>query len=294
VGNIVRLLGGSRFAVGVARVLSLTIPVAICRSVGQDNDMVATFWLLCMVWFAVRLLTGLAATWDMVGFSASFALALLTKQYALLYALPVCIVLALRLFTRSPRRILTLLAIGAGMTMLVNAPHAARKYQFLGNMRDVLWPAKLYPSTVSIIGVRPTFSTLSRFAALMIMLPNARYEKVNRSWLDAVHRWMGLDPQDPRTTEQPWGLSGTPTYGAANIVAVFGIAVCLLFGLWRRHPIRRTEFVLLACMGAMLLLLATFSKFHIDLGRYLIRFHVATLTRPIVCVKYIIPFVKGS
>lgn len=268
-GGIVRLLGGSRFAQLVAFSIATTIPVAIARSIGQDNDLVATLWLLCMFWYAIRMMTGPATLLQMAAFSTAFALALLTKQYALLYALPLGLILVF-VFLRaaSPRGIVLLAAVGLCLTACVNGPHAARKYAFLGNTRDVLWPEKLYPSTVSSVGIRPTISTLSRFGALMLMLPNAQYARFNAAWMNTIHHWNKLDPQDPATTEQPWAFNGTPTYGAINTVGISLLAICLGIGMYRRHPVRREEWLLFGYSAVALLLLCAFSKFHIELGRY--------------------------
>jgi len=110
-------------------------------------------------------------------------------------------------------------------------------------------------------------------------------------WMEAVHRWIKLDPQDPATTEQPWGLSGTPTYGAINTVGIFLLAACLLLCLFRRHPVRREEWLLLGCLVTSLLLLSTFSKFHIQLGRYaLLILYLATAWAALVLSARVRPW----
>jgi hypothetical protein len=87
VGRVALALGGSRRGVAFARLLAATLPIGILESSSTQNDLVVTFFLLCM---AERLLDwrGSLSSRDAAFFAIAAGLALATKGTAYLIGLP--------------------------------------------------------------------------------------------------------------------------------------------------------------------------------------------------------------
>lgn len=79
---------GRQRAVALARAFVATIPLAVLQATTAQNDLLATFWLLAAVALGVVALREQESPLLVVGTSAALALALLTKETVVFFAMP--------------------------------------------------------------------------------------------------------------------------------------------------------------------------------------------------------------
>ena len=190
-----------------------TLPMGILQASSTQNDYVASFWLVCLT---ERLLAWktLATGSDgdrppsivhSLGVGGSLGLALLTKGTAYLFALPL---LAIPLTGRASGRfnewkhaaLIALVVLG------LNGPHYARNFQLYGWVLGPSLPGAPkslddpQDQTNESLSLPILLSNLVRNTALHLGTP---FPAVNTTLEDAIrsgHAWLGIDPDDPRST----------------------------------------------------------------------------------------------
>lgn len=131
---IAQRLGANRAGQGLAMMLVATTPMAILQSSSPQNDLVTSFWILCLVYFAISF----AAHPDIVNAGAlgvALGLATLTKGTAYVFAAPVLLGLGiwLALRIRAARKVarpwvhaLTLLGLAGAIMLALNGAQYVR------------------------------------------------------------------------------------------------------------------------------------------------------------------------
>lgn len=217
-------LGLSAHGQLVAVAVCASIPSGVLQSSSTQNDYVLAFFLACTVVATLRIHGGGADRLNAVFAGASLGLAMLTKGTGYVYALPLVVVLMVRIFHRRHpvsdakrdvdvseahqhgvkqpldrmRRLNTGLALMVSITsiaLLLNVGHYRRNVVAFGSpLGDTLGYRNDPP------GIRATASNLLRGVSLHMATPvgaaNQKIESVVR-WL---HAPLGISPDDPATT----------------------------------------------------------------------------------------------
>ena len=236
-------LGGDRRAQAIAALLVLTIPIAAAQSATTQADLLNAFLVVTLVAFAAD-----RPSWRNVAWSGAVTgLGMLSKLTFALYAAPVLAWLAVRWAMRRQSRTLVALrdallaaaAVGA-ITALLFAPHAARNLRSFGSAIGA--PGEARRNVKESTGPVAFVSGVLRDSVLHVPLPG-----YGRAIL-ALHRRLGLDPDDPRTTHlfdttftrvaERWTLPLTPSETVAGSPLHLLAAGCLLLVIVvrRRYP----------------------------------------------------------
>ncbi|HYT32297.1 MAG TPA: hypothetical protein VEO37_06880, partial [Thermoanaerobaculia bacterium] len=192
---LARDLGADRLGQGVAAIFAATLPMAILQASSTQNDLVVSFWLLVFAHFALRAWAG---KMDLAGFllaGGSLGLAVLTKATALTVAFPFGLLLAGGAVVRGRARGVGGLALAALLALAVNAGYMTRNLSLFGT------PLGGEHGTVNeTFSPVLTLSNVARNISLQLLTPfpswNARVEAA----VLALHRAIGLPPNDPRST----------------------------------------------------------------------------------------------
>ncbi len=229
---ITELLGGSRRDGIIAAFFVGTMPAAIFEATSTQNDLVMSFWLMCIVYGCIKLSRD-SGYWETLFFGASIGLALLTKTVTLIFAAPLFIWGVWVVSKRGPLPALSRLAI---LTLIVLALNTGPTVRNLITSGHVLGPQEHdivgnhYTNDVHDAGA--IFSNILRNLSLHA---NLFHEKSTAEQLViTIHKSLGLDPQDPRTTFNGgifsiWegGEDGTPMPIHLGVIALSFITLVI-------------------------------------------------------------------
>ena len=185
-------IGGDRRVQASAALAFVTIPMAVSEASTTQTDMVATAWLLTLLVFAL----GTPSWRNVLWAGATLGLGLLTKVYVPFYAIPVCLLLALRMARRNGRldvrRGLAASAMLAVTALVVMTPHAARNARTFG----LPWGGGFEVDRQRIAAPTPATLASNVIRDSVLHLPIPGYGRA----VERLHAALGLDPNDERTT----------------------------------------------------------------------------------------------
>ena len=197
VSLIAERLGGDRRAQLLAVIVAATIPMGILQASSTQNDYVVAFWLVCLAWAGLQFMKSNDLKWIVVA-GASLGLAVLTKGTAYLYAFPYVIWIAFAVFRGIPRKVALAVLCLVAPYLLLNMPHYYRNVKVFSN--PLLSGQEHYSNEHLTAGV--LVSNVLRNVALLVPSPS---QDLNRLITDSVanlHKKLGLNVNDPRTTWQ--------------------------------------------------------------------------------------------
>ena len=204
---IAKDLGAERFGGFLTIAFAASLPIVVLESTSTQNDYVVAFWLVCAVFFALRIMRwrGPALPWQLaVAFGASLGLALLTKATAYFIILPLLTWVAVARLRRPGIRSFGWLMLAGALALALNLGFYARNVLVFGTP---LGPTDEGTPSLHYINadVTPTLvaSNLVRdvglnFIATPVVGVNVRGVNI----VAAIHAWLGVDIADSRTT---WG-----------------------------------------------------------------------------------------
>jgi 4-amino-4-deoxy-L-arabinose transferase-like glycosyltransferase len=213
-------------------VAAASIPMGIAQASSTMTDTVVAFWVMCAAAEALPLLAGGSAAQAVPFASLAAGLALLTKPTSAAFVLPVGIFIAVILIRRTS--LLQLVKWGLAAVLLagaVNAGHWARNYDLYGN--PISGAGRITEHANGLMTPGGVISNLLRNAALHTSVPWAKADRGVYEAVIQIHKWIQVDPNDPRTTSVgPYKtiLPSTSEQRAGNPIHVLliGIAFCLV------------------------------------------------------------------
>ncbi len=229
----------------MAVLYAATLPVAIVQASSTMNDLVLGFWLVVVAVESVDLWSGDPLPQAPAFLAAAAGLALLTKPTAVAFLLPFAAADGVALWRRRGRGPSVAIALGAVcMVGLLNAGYLGRNWATYGSPMD---GDDLERHANRNYDPRVIASNLLRNAALHLGTPSPHLNKVTALSIQWLHRLLGVDPNDPRTTAagqfriHPPGLSENRT---ANPLHALLAAATVLLLVARRHGLPRAVWVL--------------------------------------------------
>jgi hypothetical protein len=229
---IAQQLGAGRLGQILAVVAAASIPMGIAQASSTMTDTVVAFWVMCAAAEALPLLAGGSPAQAVPFASLAAGLALLTKPTAAAYILPVGILIASILIRKTS--ILQFLKWGLAAVFLagaVNAGHWVRNYDLYGN--PISGAGRIAEHANGLMTPGGVISNLLRNAALHTSVPWAKADRLVYEAVIQIHKWIQVDPNDPRTTSVgPYKvfLPSTSEQRAGNPLhaLLIGIAFCLV------------------------------------------------------------------
>jgi hypothetical protein len=197
-GAIAGRLGAKPIGQWFSALFVATLPMALAQASSTMNDLVVAMWMACA---ALELLVLAQAGWgttSVVFLSLAAGLATLTKPTALPYLLPFALAAGWILIRRAGAgKTARAAGIALVLVLVVNAGYLARSFTTYGG------PFESGETAIhlnQVRDVRGVVSNVLRNASLHLGTPNPYVNKAMYLGLDAIHRWIGLDISDPRTT----------------------------------------------------------------------------------------------
>lgn len=302
---VIAVLGASRIAMQLGAtalgqaatgILVATIPMALLQATHAENHLVVGVWLICFVSFmfdalaspypsnAARIRAGLAG--------AALGLAILTKASAYFFAAPFVVWFAVAAFRKSRWTSWQLVAPLLGMTLAVNVIDYSRQIATFGSP---LGPGKenAFLNTVEEQYSNQThtpaaiFSNIVRNVAIELSSPSQSVNSAVAGSALALHRWLGIDPNDRRTswTSDPFAIHAAnwnEDTMAGNPVHFLLLASAMTL-LLLRHPQSRSAAAYSICVLLAFLLFCGMLKWN----PWLTRLHLPLLmlAMPLIAVQ---------
>ena len=252
--DIARRLAGSAREIGLALLFTATLPMVVVQASSTQSDVVTAFWCAAFAW-AVLAAQERPERDAVLLPAGALGLAIATKGTAYVVCAPFAMWwLANRVRTAGWRRA-ALQAAGLGVVVvLLNAPMFARNFRLFHHplgpeaQRSALANAAHGPGSLA--------SNLVRNATLHLATPSEAWNGALGRAVERLHRLVGLDPQDPRTTwhenQYEVRILRTKESRTGNPLHFLLIAVAMLV-LWARpNPPVLRRYALAVLAGAVL------------------------------------------
>jgi 4-amino-4-deoxy-L-arabinose transferase-like glycosyltransferase len=198
VSLIAKQLGASSRGQVLAAVISVTIPMGILQGSSTQNDYVVSFWLVCFTYFAILLKENGKPLYSFA-VGASLGLAILTKATTYIYAFPFMVWIGLLLLKSRRIKGLILIALIVIIATAINFGQYTRNYDLYLNP---LGPGKEGETKYSndIFTIPSVTSNVIRNIGLHIGTSFGRVNSILENGIYMLHRVLGIDPNDIRTT----------------------------------------------------------------------------------------------
>jgi hypothetical protein len=262
VSLIAQQLGAKRRGQLLAAALACSLPMGILQASTTQNDLVESFWLVCFtsILLALRTAAGRALFLYAAAAGGALGLAVLTKGTGYVFGAPLALWLGLSLLGRLRARALAPLALAALVGLAVNAGHYGRNTELYGTP---IGPGGeedgQYRYANAVFGPRVLVSNILRNAVLEIAVPIRAADRIEEGAVRAIHRWIGADPDDPRTTftDEKFAVRGmfwhSENMAASPLHSILWIAFLIALPRLRWPDRRPVSFFAAALVGGFLL-----------------------------------------
>lgn len=221
----------------MAAVISATIPMGILQSSSTQTDYVISFWLVCFIYFSLRIQKNVNPI-NLIGAGGALGLGVLTKATMYIFALPFLVWLGLSILKTGNIKKTFFSSLILLIAFLPNLGHYARNYDLYGSpLGPETEGSAVYSNEV--FSLAAVSSNLIKNIGLHLSTPWEAVNTILTRVTASVHaRILGISPSDPRTT---WiGTSFQITRislhedETGNLIHLFYIlAGLILFMLWR-------------------------------------------------------------
>lgn len=189
----VRRLNGGPTAELAAAFAFLTLPMAIAQASTTQADLLTAYWVLCLI----ALIVGPAERTTPLWVGITVGLGMLTKPSFAMYAGPLVLALLVRRMRRDHGARGLVSATVAAVTIALVAltlqvPHLTRTAATFGTPFGD--DGEVAPMQNESLGPRSWLSNFLRGTAVHVPIPGYGAAII------LFHQWLGIDPDDPRTT----------------------------------------------------------------------------------------------
>mgnify|MGYP000409812204 CR=1 FL=1 len=226
----------------IAVILALTIPEAILQASSTQNDIVVSFFILCAIYFSIKVLKKTSIDY-FIFFGSSAGLAILTKGSAYVYLLPLLgvfiAVYLYKIFKSISAEKFYFPIIAGAICIAINTGHYSRNYSLSGNIlgadeqesgmyfNDEMNPQNLFSNLLKNIGLHVGPYPL-----------NNMYD----SGIQKLHQKLNIDINNPKTNFANLNYQGSSDFpndedSAANPLhfwLIFFSIIILIIQLIRR------------------------------------------------------------
>lgn len=235
----------------LAAILCATIPSAILQATSTQNDLTASFWLVCFVYFILVLMRKPMFIFVLAG-GCALGLAILTKATVYIVAFPFVVWLIISsIKTYERRKIILVLLIGL-IALAINFGHYFRNYDLFGT------PLGLREDPQDSVFVNETFtfpsilSNMMRNTAAQIGTPSSIINRNLERLVVFLHTLIRISPNDPRFSS-PQSEFHIRWIMDANLIPMLLIFLAILLFLITKPREKAAGFFILALFVSFVL-----------------------------------------
>lgn len=235
----------------LAAIVCATIPSAILQATSTQNDLTASFWLVCFVYFILVLMRKPMIIFVLAG-GCALGLAILTKATVYIVAFPFVVWLIISsIKTYEKKKIIWVLLIGL-IALGINFGHYFRNYDLFGT------PLGLREDPQDSVFVNETFtvpsilSNMMRNTAAQIGTPSSIINRNLERLIVFLHKLIRISPNDPRISS-PQSEFHIRWIMDANLIPVLLIFLAILIFLITKPREKAAGFFILALFVSFVL-----------------------------------------
>lgn len=195
---ITQQLGGKLRGQVFAAVFCATIPMGILQASSTQTDYVGAFWMVCFVYYTLVSIQSKKRVSHPLAIGASLGLALLTKGTAYFYLFPFGLWFGLVSLYKCGWKVWRPFIVIGVIALAINIGHFQRNFEVFGSILGTSGDYKLEVFSIPIL-----ISNTIRNIALNLSTPSRDINLLLIEAIAAVHRLIGVDINDPRTTFPP-------------------------------------------------------------------------------------------
>ena len=270
---IAELFGVKPVGYVITAVFALTLPMGIIQASSTMNDYVVTLWTTSFAYDALSYYKSEGRQGSLVMMSITASLAIFTKPIAYPFLFPfslivLYIVIKTKAWKMKRREIIASVLIVA----LLNIPHFSRTYKVYGGIYD---PQPISTQSNQAKNVPGLLSTTLKNFSLHLGTPSPHVNKGILLSIRAIHKFLGIDVNDPRTTvHASFKINKTNTneIKAGNPLHMYSFFFVLLYLISQRQ--RNNKFLLwysALCLSTLFVFSFIF-KWQLFGGRYHVPF----------------------
>jgi hypothetical protein len=253
-----------------------TLPAGIMQATSVTTDYVVALWVAVAALSVVELWQGPSQPEAWLSLGASAGLAIATKQTAVAYLAPFVLILPLVVFLgRGRPRLFGWAALGLLLAGLLNAGALSRNLSTYGSLAG---PAtRVETQANQILDARVLVSNVLRNLSLHAGTPEPHVNKAITLMILWVHRQIGLDASDPRTTSEGVFRVRPPTLHetvAGNPVHALLLVALFPLGWLVRRRIHRQVWIYAGLVVLTFVLLSVMLQWKPTGARYHLPFFV--------------------
>jgi len=195
---LARQFGFGRPAPVLAAAYAASIPMGIIQATSTMTDAVVALWLVAAASEVLEIEGGHTPAMALFFAGVAAGLAVLTKPTAVPYLLPLGLLALARIRGLPVRRAAPAVAAGVAAVLVLNLGHWTRSVRVYGD--PVSGGDQLSVHGNQATGARGLVSNVVRNLGLHVGTPLPHVNKALTIGILRLHEWIGIDPNDPRTT----------------------------------------------------------------------------------------------
>jgi hypothetical protein len=270
VSAIANLLGMKISGRWLAVAFAVSLPVGILEATSTQNDYVAAFWLVSLLYYVMHTARRKSTPIETVCIGLTIGLGMLTKATFYFYAIiPIVYFCVTRLKNAGLRSVVLELAPAGGLALLLNSGFWIRNLITFGN---IFGQQEFLSNHVNVIrGPGKIVAGLLQTITQNFVTPSDEVNIRIMDWVNKVST--SLDPTGwPFTIEWAWNhedLAGNPIHFTLVILSL------ILLILFRKQITNRMIFVYAGILTGSFLVMTTFTRYDLYGVRYQLPFFVA-------------------
>ncbi len=243
VSLIVKEIGKNRQTQLLSAFICATIPMGILQSNSTQNDYLLGLFIVCCLWFVVRLIRYNCRHRDILLLIISAALAILTKGTSFIFLLPIALIAISILIWKLKLRSLVYLPIAFIILLCICGPHAYRNYN---SFNSPTGPE--YELTNDVISLNGFISNASKNIAMHLKTPYPNVNTAIEESVGSIHNKIGVD-LNSRKYQWPYSSPfqvqkfSYQEDSAGNLLHVLIFIICSFVWLLNK-PLRKNKWIL--------------------------------------------------
>ncbi len=197
---IAKQLGATPRGQVYAAAIAATIPMGILQASSTQNDYAAAFWLVCFVYFGFAFKRS-GTMRDALATGIALGIAILTKATVYIFAIPFLLWFSCSILWKDRLSAIRPLFAIALIVLLLNSGHYTRNYGLYGNPLGPGQESETgHKYSNDIFTVPALASNMIRNFGMNLGTPDYRINIKLDRFFYKIHEWIGISPNDPRTT----------------------------------------------------------------------------------------------